>query len=305
MWNTVREELCDEKQKKRTRELWRGSAVTTIKLRSAAGRSVSALAMSKLSLLLLLQLPAALLLAIPTPHVYKVCVPDGALNDCEQMASETALHMHCVPARDRTACLDKIQHHDADFVPVDPEDIFLASKITNQSFIVFKEIRTKEEPDEEFRYEAVAVIHKNQNITSVQGLRGLKSCHTGVGRNVGYKIPITKLRKMGVLTNLNDPDMTPRENELHALSQLFSKACLVGKWAPDPAQNQALKYKRRFSIRRRIFAECDISLKFAANTPGSATAIYNITSGCPEFPSAILLDPANPPPAYVGPSSFA
>ncbi|WP_147291042.1 PhnD/SsuA/transferrin family substrate-binding protein, partial [Alteriqipengyuania lutimaris] len=158
-----------------------------------------------------------------------------------RMASETALHMHCVPARDRTACLDKIQHHDADFVPVDPEDIFLASKITNQSFIVFKEIRTKEEPDEEFRYEAVAVIHKNQNITSVQGLRGLKSCHTGVGRNVGYKIPITKLRKMGVLTNLNDPDMTPRENELHALSQLFSKACLVGKWAPDPAQNQALK----------------------------------------------------------------
>lgn len=46
----------------------------------------------------------------------------------------------------------------------------------------------------EFRYEAVVVIHKDLEINSIQGLRGLKSCHTGVGRNVGYKIPITKVR---------------------------------------------------------------------------------------------------------------
>jgi hypothetical protein len=46
---------------------------------------------------------------------------------------------------------------------------------------------------EEFRYEAVAVVRNNLSISSLQGLRGLKSCHTGVGRNVGYKIPITKV----------------------------------------------------------------------------------------------------------------
>ena len=46
---------------------------------------------------------------------------------------------------------------------------------------------------EEFRYEAVCVIHKDLDISSINGLRGLKSCHTGVGRNVGYKIPITKV----------------------------------------------------------------------------------------------------------------
>lgn len=44
----------------------------------------------------------------------------------------------------------------------------------------------------EHRYEAVAVIHKDLAISSVDGLKGLKSCHTGVGRNVGFKIPITK-----------------------------------------------------------------------------------------------------------------
>ena len=53
-----------------------------------------------------------------------------------------------------------------------------------------------------------------------------------------------QLRKMGILSSLNNPDLTPRENELHALSELFSQACLVGKWSLDPAQNQALSKLR-------------------------------------------------------------
>jgi hypothetical protein len=95
-------------------------------------------------------------------------------------------------------------------------------------------VRTKEEPDVIYRYEAVAVIHRHQQ----QGLKGLKSCHTGVGRNVGYKIPITKLTAMGVLTNINNPEYSTRENELHALSTLFNKGCLVGKWSPDQSETQ-------------------------------------------------------------------
>ncbi|KAF0314806.1 hypothetical protein GQ607_017962, partial [Colletotrichum asianum] len=121
--------------------------------------------------------------------------------------------------------------------------MYIAAQMPDQHFTVFKEIRTKEEPNEEFRYEAVAVIHKDLNIDSVQGLRGLKSCHTGVGRNVGYKIPITKLSKMGVLGPLNKEGMSARENELNALSQMFSQACLVGKWSPDPEFNQVLKQR--------------------------------------------------------------
>ena len=104
----------------------------------------------------------------------------------------------------------------------------------------FSQVRTKEEPHAPYRYEAVAVVHKDLNIDNVQGLRGLKSCHTGVGRNVGYKIPITKLTDMGVLNNLHDPEYSARENELRALSSLFSKGCLVGTWSPDPAINRRL-----------------------------------------------------------------
>lgn len=92
----------------------------------------------------------------------------------------------------------------------------------------------------EFRYEAVAVVHKDLNIDNMQGLKGLKSCHTGVGRNVGYKIPLTKLKKMGIIGGLNENDLSPRENELKAFSTLFSKACIVGKWSADPDINKKL-----------------------------------------------------------------
>lgn len=68
----------------------------------------------------------------------------------------------------------------------------------------------------------------------------MKSCHTGVGRNVGYKIPLTKLRKFGLIGALNDPALSPRENELKAFSTLFSKACIVGKWSTDPDINKRL-----------------------------------------------------------------
>lgn len=126
-------------------------------------------------------------------------------------------------------------------------------------------MRTKEEPDATHRYEAVAVIHKDLNIDNVQGLKGLKSCHTGVGRNVGYKIPITKLTAMGVLTDINNPEYSARENELRALSTLFSKGCLVGRWSPDPEINQRLSKRQQstelasiMSYRRTVSKLCPI-----------------------------------------------
>lgn len=95
----------------------------------------------------------------------------------------------------------------------------------------------------EFRYEAVAVVHKDLDIKSIDGLKGLKSCHTGVGRNVGYKIPLTKLRAKGLIGGLNDTELSPRENELKAFSSFFSKACIVGKWSADPDVHKKLSKK--------------------------------------------------------------
>lgn len=84
----------------------------------------------------------------------------------------------------------------------------------------------------------IMLVHKNSNINSLGDLKGKKSCHTGFGRNVGYKIPITKLKKSGVLHVSSDNQLTSVEKELSSLSELFSQSCLVGDYSPDANVNR-------------------------------------------------------------------
>lgn len=142
-------------------------------------------------------------------------------------------------------CLDIVNKRKADFLAVDPEDMYVAYHMSNQDFSVFSELRTVEEPEAEFRYEGIILIKKNSNIHSLNDLQGKKSCHTGYGRNVGYKIPLTKLKKNGVLKISNDPTLSPLDNELKGLSALFKSSCLVGAYSPDSEVNQVLK--KRYS----------------------------------------------------------
>jgi hypothetical protein len=46
----------------------------------------------------------------------------------------------------RLDCLSKLKDHKADFEAVEPEDMYVASQISGEEFAVFKDIRTKEEP---------------------------------------------------------------------------------------------------------------------------------------------------------------
>ncbi|XP_075975196.1 transferrin 1 [Anticarsia gemmatalis] len=175
---------------------------------------------------------------------YKICVPSKYLKACQEMLdvpTKSKTQLECIAARDRVECLNYVQQRQADIVPVDPEDMYVASKIPNQDFVVIQEYRTKDEPDAPFRYEAVIVVHNDLPVNNLDQLKGLKSCHTGVNRNVGYKIPLTMLMKRAVFPKMNDHSISPKENELKALSTFFSQSCIVGKWSPDQKTNSAWK----------------------------------------------------------------
>lgn len=83
-------------------------------------------------------------------------------------------------------------------------------------------------------------MHKGSNIKTLNDLQGKKSCHTGYGRNVGYKIPITKLKKHGVMKISTDPSLASVEKELKGLSELFTKSCLVGDYSSNDDLNRLL-----------------------------------------------------------------
>ncbi|KAI5742773.1 hypothetical protein M8J77_011203 [Diaphorina citri] len=194
-------------------------------------------------------------------EAYKICVPDQYMEECKRMveagaAVVTGPKLQCIGARDRIDCIHQIEQNMADFTYLEPEDMYIVSKKYDQNFIVFKEVRTKVEPASEFRYEAVVIVRNDLKLEFLQDLKGLKSCHTGVGRNVGYKIPLTKLKKSGVLDSNGDETLSPRENELKAFSELFSKACIVGKWSPDPKINE--NWKKKYS---NLCALCEDPVK--------------------------------------------
>lgn len=100
----------------------------------------------------------------------------------------------------------------------------------------------------EFRYEGIILVKKNSDIKSLNDLKGKKSCHTGYGRNVGYKIPITKLRKLGLFKPAEDVNLPAVERELKGLSELFSKSCLVGKYSSNAEYNQLLSEHNGFEL---------------------------------------------------------
>ncbi|KAG7298812.1 hypothetical protein JYU34_017247 [Plutella xylostella] len=69
---------------------------------------------------------------------YKICVPSQFMKACEQMLeveTKSKAILECLPARDRVECLTLVQQRQADLVPVDPEDMYVASKLPNQDFV--------------------------------------------------------------------------------------------------------------------------------------------------------------------------
>lgn len=147
--------------------------------------------------------------------------------------------IECVKARDRMECLEKVKDRKADFMIVDPEDMYVAYRMQNEDFSVFSEIRTLDEPSSEFRYEGIMLVRKGSDVHSMKDLSGKKACYTGYGRNVGFKIPLTKLTKAGIIKYTSE-NIPAQEKELKAFSEFFSKGCLVGRYSPDTEINAQL-----------------------------------------------------------------
>lgn len=70
-------------------------------------------------------------------------------------------------------------------------------------------------------YFAVAVVHANSSITSLSQLQGKNSCHTGIEKTAGWKIPVVTLLEAGLL-KAGDCDYAGE------LGKFFSSSCAPG-----------------------------------------------------------------------------
>ncbi|XP_067128078.1 transferrin-like [Centruroides vittatus] len=135
--------------------------------------------------------------------------------------------IECIKENSSNDCLSSIKKQKADLITLSGRDVYTAGKYEDMVPIASEEYSEKNN----ISYYAVAVIKADSDIKSLQDLKGKKSCHTGIGRNAGWIIPISEFMKLDLI-NKKQCDVSA------AVADFFSESCVPG--AKDKEYNPKL-----------------------------------------------------------------
>ncbi|CAH1789988.1 unnamed protein product [Owenia fusiformis] len=153
------------------------------------------------------------------------------MNKCRRMGAALAsskidMQFSCILGTNSKQCMEMIQQKKADLVNVDGGDVFTGGKYHDLKPIVAENYGSG--ADEATSYYAVAVVKKSSTITNLAGLRGKKSCHTGIGKTSGWNVPVGTLIEKNLIS-VKGCDIP------HAVGDFFAQSCAPG--ALDAAYN--------------------------------------------------------------------
>ncbi|XP_006753484.1 PREDICTED: melanotransferrin [Myotis davidii] len=124
--------------------------------------------------------------------------------------------LRCVQGASADHCVQLITAGEADAITLDGGAIYEAGKEHGLKPVV------GEVYDQEVgtSYYAVAVVKRSSNLT-INTLKGVKSCHTGINRTVGWNVPVGYLVESGSLSVMGC-------DVLRAVSEYFGGSCVPG-----------------------------------------------------------------------------
>ncbi|XP_054585858.1 serotransferrin-like [Eptesicus fuscus] len=163
-----------------------------------------------------------LCLAVPEKTVRWCTISEPENTKCTTFQKQNsdlqkAVTLDCVKKTSHYECIEAIEKGRADAMTLDAGLVFEASQAPhNLKPVVAEYYGSKENP--QTSYYAVAVVKKGSGFQLNQ-LRGKKSCHTGLDRSAGWKIP------MGTLYS-ELPE--PQENLQKAAANFFAGSCVPG-----------------------------------------------------------------------------
>ncbi|XP_076036102.1 uncharacterized protein LOC143022049 [Oratosquilla oratoria] len=130
----------------------------------------------------------------------------------------------CVQAEDTSSCIEHVANGQADIIAIDGTDFYNAYKNHN-----LQSILTEAYGEHKNRYYAVAVVKNESDVTTLEGLKGKKSCHTGIEKTAGWRMPIATLREQGLISKRSCDFPTE-------IGKFFNASCAPGAKLPkyDP-----------------------------------------------------------------------
>lgn len=99
-------------------------------------------------------------------------------------------------------------------------NVCLKFYIVGDNLKVVYGVKIKDVPDNFTKYYGLAVVKKGTPFNFTQ-LKGKNSCHTGIGRSAGWKIPVGYLLFTG--------EMTFTCSQYQSVANFFGKSCAPGR----------------------------------------------------------------------------
>ncbi|XP_072200149.1 melanotransferrin isoform X2 [Excalfactoria chinensis] len=148
-------------------------------------------------------------------------VSNQELSKCKDMSNAFAgagilPPLECMEGESAANCTQMIKDYLADAVTLDGRWIYQAGKEHGLKPVVGEVY----DQDIGTSYYAVAVVRKGSNIT-INSLKGVRSCHTGINRTAGWNVPVGYLVDSGRLPAMGCD--LPK-----AVSDYFSASCVPG-----------------------------------------------------------------------------